>query len=58
MISITPKKSSRATTKLTLFTISKDEWKTREDIDKSLKNALDVLRYAKQAEVISNSKKI
>jgi len=28
------------TTKLTLFTVSKDEWNTKEDTGKSLKNAL------------------
>jgi len=38
-----------------LFTISKDERNTEEDSDKSLKNALDVLRYAKRAEATSNS---
>jgi len=28
-----------------LFTVSKDEWNTKEDTGKSLKNALDVLWY-------------
>ena len=32
----------------TAFTISKDEWNTKEDTGKSMKNALDVLRYAKR----------
>ena len=41
-------KPSRATTKLTLFAVSKDEWGTKEDTDKSMKNALYVLRYAKK----------
>lgn len=39
---------SRATARLTLFTISKDEWNTKEDTGKSMKNALYVLRYAKR----------
>ena len=37
-----------ATTKSTLFTVSKDEWDTKEDTGKSMKNALYVLRYAKR----------
>jgi len=44
---ITQRKSSCATTKLTLFTVSKDEWNTK-DTGKSLKNALYILRYAKR----------
>ena len=40
-------KPSRATTKLTLFTVSKDEWDTKEDTGESMKNALYVLQYAK-----------
>ena len=36
-------KPSRATTKLTLFVVSKDEWDTKEDTGKSMKNALHVL---------------
>jgi len=31
---------SRTTTKSTLFSVSKDEWDTKEDTDKSMKNAL------------------
>ena len=31
-----------------LFTVSKDEWDTKEDTDKSMKNILYVLRYAKR----------
>jgi len=49
MISRYSKKApSRATTKLTLFTVSKDEWNTKEDTGKSLKNALYELQYAKK----------
>ena len=53
-------KPSRATTKSTLFTVSKDEWDTKEDTGKSTKNALYILRYAKRhvfTEVMSNSEK-
>ena len=41
-------KPSRANAKLTLFAVSKDEWVTKEDTGKSIKNALYVLRYAKR----------
>ena len=41
-------KPSHTTTKLTLFAVSKDEWDTKEDTGKSMKNALYVLRYAKR----------
>ena len=41
-------KPSRATAKSTLFAVSKDEWSTKEDTGKSMKNALYVLRYAKR----------
>ena len=41
-------KLSRVTTKLTLFTVSKDEWDTKEDTGKSMKNTLYVMRYAKR----------
>ena len=41
-------KASRATAKSTLFAVSKDEWDTKEDTGKSMKNALYVLRYAKR----------
>ena len=37
-------KPSRATTKSTLFAVSKDDWDTKENTDKSTKNALYVLR--------------
>jgi len=55
------RKPSGATTKLMLFTVSKDEWNTKEDSGQSLKNTLDVLRYAKgtsRAEATSNDEKI
>ena len=42
------RKPSCATAKSTLFTVSKDEWDTKEDTGKSMKNALYVLRYAKR----------
>ena len=41
-------KPSRATTKTTLFAVSKDEWDTKEVTGKSMKNALYILRYAKR----------
>ena len=41
-------KPSRATTKLTFFTVIKDEWDTKEDTGKCMKNPLYVLRYAKR----------
>ena len=41
-------KLSRATTKSTPFAVSKDEWDTKEDTGKSMKNALYVLQYAKR----------
>ena len=41
-------KPSRAISKSTLFAVSKDEWDTKEDAGKSMKNALYVLRYAKR----------
>ena len=54
-------KPSRATTKSTLFAVSKDKSDTKEDTGKSMKNALYVLRYAKstcRAEATLNSEKI
>jgi len=54
-------KPSHATTKSTLFTVSNDEWNTKEDSGKSLKNVLDILRYAKgtsRAKTMSNSEKV
>ena len=41
-------KPSRAIAKSTLFAVSKDDWDTKEDTGKSMKNALYVLRYAKK----------
>ena len=52
---------SHATAKSTPFAVSKDEWDTKEDTGKSMKNALYILRYAKGmclAEATSNSEKI
>jgi len=34
--------------RITLFTVSKDEWNTKEDSDESLKNAWDILQHAKR----------
>jgi len=47
-ISVTQSKQSHVTTKSTLFAVSKDEWNTKEDAGKSLKNSLYVLQYAKR----------
>ena len=41
-------KPSRATAKSTPFAVSKDEWDTKEDTGKSMKNALYVLQYDKR----------
>ena len=41
-------KPSRAITKSTLFAVSKDEWDTKEDTGKSMKNVLYILWYAKR----------
>ena len=41
-------KPSRATAKLTVFAVSKDEWDTKQDTSKSMKNALYILWYAKR----------
>jgi len=40
------RKPTLATSKSALFVICKDEWDTREDTDKSMKNALCILWYA------------
>ena len=37
-----------ATAKSTPFAVSEDEWDTKEDTGKSMKNALYVLQYAKR----------
>jgi len=59
MISVTQRKPSHPTIKLTLFTINKDEWNAKEDTGKFMKNALCVLWYMPKgtswAEVTSNS---
>ena len=49
-------KPSRTTTKLTLFAVSNDEWDTKEDTGKSMKNALYVLWYAnrKRRQTVKN----
>ena len=61
MISSTQRKSSCPCTRTTLFAVNKDEWDTKEDISKSMKNIF----YAPSgytiwpwAEVMLNSKKI
>ena len=41
-------KPSCAAAKLTSFAVSKDEWDTKEDTGKSMKNALYILWYAKR----------
>ena len=41
-------KPSHACAKSTPFPVSKDEWDTKEDTGKSMKNVLYVLRYAKR----------
>ena len=41
-------KPSRARTKSTPFPVSKDEWDTKENTGKSMKNALYILRYGKR----------
>jgi len=45
---VTQRKPSCATTKLMLFSVSKDEWNTKDHNGKSLKNALHILQYAKR----------
>jgi len=52
--------SAIATTKLTPFSVSIDEWDIKEDTVKSMNNALYVLQYAKgtfQTEVCWTMKK-
>ena len=48
MISITQRKPSCATTESMLFTFIKDEWNTKENTGKSLKNDMHVLQYTKR----------
>jgi len=53
------KPSSHATTKLIIFSVSKDEWNIKEGTDKSMKNALYVLWYDKRHLLgLSNIEKI
>jgi len=56
MISIKIGKYHMPTTKLTLFAVSKDEWYTKEDAGKPMKNAL-CTKSNSQAEMISSNKK-
>jgi len=46
---VTQRKPSRATTILTLFTVSKDEGDTKEDTGKSLKNMLHAFATVKSS---------
>ena len=41
-------KPSCAIAKSTLLAVTKDEWDTKEDTGKSMKNALYILRYVKR----------
>ena len=51
-------KPSHATAKLTPFAVSKDEWHTKEETGKSMKNVLYVPKGTSWAEATSNSEKI
>jgi len=46
--SVMKRNPSHATTQSILFLISKDEWNTKEDTGKSMKNVLYVLQYGKR----------
>jgi len=48
MISVTTRSHHVTTTKSMLVVVSKDEWDTREDPGKSMKNALHVQRCSKR----------
>ena len=48
MISVFLRKLAHSTTKSTLFTVSNNEWDTKEDTGKLMRNALHVLRYTKR----------
>ena len=48
-------KPSHATAKSILFAVSKDEWDTKEDTGKYMKNALYVLWYTKQRRTVKES---
>jgi len=55
------RKPSHVSTKLTLFAISKDEWHTKEDAVKSIKDLCVYCSIPKgtfQAEAMSNSEKL
>jgi len=52
------RKPSRATTKSTLFAVSKDEWNTKAETGYCMKKALYVLHYVKRPKAMSNSKNI
>ena len=58
---VTQRNPSRTTTKLTLFTVSKDEGDTKEDTGKSIKNdctSCSVPKGTSRDEAISNIEKI
>ena len=57
MISITQRKPVMYTPKSTPFTASKDEWNTKEYIDRFMKNALYVLQFTSWAKATLNSEK-
>jgi len=48
MISVTNGSHHVPTAKLTLFVVNKDEWDTKEDTGKSMKNKLHVQQYGKK----------
>jgi len=48
MISVTNGNHHVPTAKSTLFVVNKDEWDTKEDTGKSMKNTLHVQRYGKR----------
>ena len=51
-------KPSCAIAKSTLFAVSKDEWDTKEDSGKAMKNELYILQGTCRAEATSTSEKI
>jgi len=46
-----------ATAKSTLFTVSEDEWDTKEDTGRSMKNALYIQWYAKRPHLVQSNVK-
>ena len=46
------RKPSHATAELTPFAVSKDEWDTKVDTGKSMKNALYILQYVKRLKTL------